>query len=77
MKPHADEMVRPRKPIPVFASGGRWKVTARYSVRVSGTTELACVRVRGPGGHAMHFTLAEFNRLFKRDTDTKSVAGKP
>lgn len=64
-RPDADEMVQPRKPVPIFVRGGRWKVTARYSVRVNATTDLACVRVRGPGGHAMHFTLAEFNRLFR------------
>jgi hypothetical protein len=67
-------MVAPRgKPIPVFALSGSWKVTARYSVRMTSTKEIACVRVRGPGFHVMHFALDEFNRLF-RALPTKSVA---
>lgn len=46
-----------------------WKVTARYSVQMGPEEYVRCVRVRGhQGGNAvvMHFSEAEFRRLFRR-----------
>lgn len=60
-----DEVVVPRKPVSIGIRGGTWKVTARYSVQVSDTEEMPCVRVRGPGFIVMHFSLPVFRRMFK------------
>lgn len=57
------EMVELRRPNAVLPLT-RWKVTARYSVQISATEMLSCVRVRG-AQLVLHFSLTEFNRLFK------------
>jgi hypothetical protein len=78
-RPAANETVVPRKPI-AYMPAGVWKVTARYRVRVSATRYLECVRVRGPYASSnsvvLHFSVSEFNKLFKETTDEGCVMGE-
>jgi hypothetical protein len=66
-KPYAHEMVIPRRAHEFFERG---KVTARYSVRLGKGKTLAAVRVHAFPGHAVfHFSVDEFNRLFRPEKE--------
>jgi len=70
-KPVANEMVRWRKHGGFFDERG--KVTARYTLHVAPSKTLACVRVHFfPGNNVAHFTVDEFNRLFRPAEKAKS-----
>jgi len=59
------EEVVPRRPSEVFPNGSQWKVTARYTVHISSTEKVPCVRVRGYDvGVVLHYSETEFKRLF-------------
>src|SRR5688572_14185650 len=49
-RPRAYEMVRPRKQTPLLPLGTRWKVMARYVLRLTRTKLVPCVRVSAIGG---------------------------
>lgn len=47
------------------ANLSRWKVTATFTLRTGPDTEVRCIRVRAPNcGQTLHFSVAEFDRLF-------------
>ncbi len=74
-RPAANEVVVPRLRMP-YLPAGTWKVTARYTVQLSATRCLACIRVRGPyaasgNGVVLHLSVDEFNRLFKKSEKGK------
>lgn len=48
---------------------GRGKVTARYSVQMSPTKLVRCVRVRFGGVGVFHFSETEFKRLFDTERE--------
>lgn len=61
------EFVRLRKSADILPMelDKRIKVTARYQVQVGPRKTIRCVRVRVHAGLSLHFSQAEFDRLFE------------
>jgi uncharacterized protein (DUF1684 family) len=60
-------MVTLNGPLETYPKDTHWKVTARYTIQIASKDHVECVRVRGYVGPAtvvMHFSQAEFERLF-------------
>lgn len=67
------EMCRLKSRLGPIATDARWKVTARYEIQMSATKRIKCVRLHcflaTSGGFTMHFSEAEFARLFRSAKD--------
>jgi hypothetical protein len=64
-------MCRLKKRFGLIPSDAKWKVTARYELLLSPNRRVQCVRLHcywgGSGvGITLHFSKAEFDRLFMR-----------
>jgi hypothetical protein len=63
------EMYRLKSRMGPIATDVRWKVTARFEIQMSATKRVKCVRLHCYAtsvGFTLHFSEAEFDRLFKR-----------
>lgn len=49
----------------IFGKGTRFKITARYTLRLSPSKSIGCVRVRQGASAVYHFESSYFERLFK------------
>lgn len=54
-----------RKDNEMFGKGTRFKITARYTLRMSPTETIGCVRVRQGAGAVYHFESSYFEQLFR------------
>lgn len=73
-RPGASEMVIPRKDHPLVPRGTRWKVTARYWLRLTMSKTVYCIRVTS-GANAsgnpvvLHMHEDVFGKLFRAETE--------